>query len=93
MEGTELNYYQKFLVKGELEVWAHMGINFTKWYWDPWVEARQRSEAARLGFATFEGETLKLESVAQGVQKISRHLDLLSLAVSAKGCVNCVVTV
>ena len=91
LKAAEPRAYQKCLVAGQMEVWAWMGVNFTKRYWDPWVEAHRRSEAARLGLATFEREMLKLESIAQGVQEIKEHLYCLSLAVSRDDCRDCVV--
>ena len=91
LEAAEPRAYQKRLVAGQMEVWARIGVNFTKRYWDPWVEAHRRSEAARSGLATFEGETLKLESIAQGVWDIKHHLTRLSLAVSRDDCRDCVV--
>ncbi|KAF6230760.1 hypothetical protein HO133_000019 [Letharia lupina] len=95
LEVSERSGFKKGLIAGKFVTWAYLGVNFTKWYRDPWVKAHKTFKAAQLGVATFEGEMSKLESIAQVIQEVNHHLDRLAFVVFedvVKGdCYSCMV--
>ena len=53
LEAAESRNHASHLVAGGMKVWARMGIDFTETDRDPWAEAYQRSEVARLELAAY----------------------------------------
>ena len=82
LETTVPTDYLRRLVTSDMEVWAFIGINFTKLLWDPFVDAYQRKETAGRDFATLQDEMQTLKSIAQGVRETMESLQDLTLAVS-----------
>ena len=78
-------------IQGGYEYWAWvLGLNFTKMYWDPWIEAKRTAEVARLNVTAFEDEMSRLEKTTQVALEINHCLDRLAFVVyggAAKG--NC----
>ena len=77
----EPNGLRRRAILGGYETWAYLGLNFTKMYWDPWVEANKTAEAARLGLAALEGEMSRLEKITQVALETSHRLNRLAYVV------------